>query len=157
MKKSDDEFDAEPCRKFVEKAKVFFAALPEVQHTWSIDGDEDHCFLIITGKGTVGYDITLEVSSHETIVFAEGYRGCYSVKQPLEGFVKKILDLVRDMMSPTMRIREVISNSTPCQWYLQRRLGGSWQTESSSQLTFWDRFGEKTEQIYVNEILPARV
>jgi hypothetical protein len=56
-----------------------------------------------------------------------------------------------------MRIRERLSNGTPYKWTLENFEDGKWVNENTCGVFFWDRFGKKTEKLYSNEVLPARV
>ena len=148
--------DPRLCQQFVREAKVLFRPFPEVAHQWSIDDDEDHCFLVINGRGNPGYDIDVEVYPQEITLSAEGWHHHHQRMEPIDDFVAEILGRIRDMLSPAMRLRELSANGSPFRWYLETCVEGTWRTESESSLLFWNRFGRCTERTYTNTLLPAR-
>ncbi|RBP47628.1 hypothetical protein DES53_101425 [Roseimicrobium gellanilyticum] len=148
--------DPELCRLFVSEARRFLAKQPEIQHSWSVDDDEDHAILEIQGKGDAGFDITVHIDSDAIILWGEGWHEHYSVTEPKKDFVAGMLGLIRDMLSPSMRIRERRSNGTPYKWTLENFEEGTWGVENTCALVFWNWFGTKTEAFYSNEVLPAR-
>ncbi|QIF00950.1 hypothetical protein [Roseimicrobium sp. ORNL1] len=154
---TEHERDAELCRLFVSQARRFLAGHPEIQHTWSIDGDEDHAILEIAGKGDAGFDIMIQIDTDEITFRGEGWHGHCLSEDPKTEFVASMLGLLRDLLSPSMRIRERLSNETPYKWTLENFEDGKWVSENTSGVFFWNRFGKKTEKVYSNEVLPARV
>jgi hypothetical protein len=148
--------DPELCRLFVSEAKRILAKHPEVQHSWSIDGDEDRAILEIQGKGDAGFDITAHIHPNEITLWGEGWHEHYAATEPKSDFVAHMLGLIRDMLSPSMRIRETLSNGTPYKWNLENLEDGTWVVENTCGLFFWNCFGKKTEKFYSNEVLPAR-
>jgi hypothetical protein len=146
----------ELCRLFASEAKRILARHPGVQHSWSIDADEDHAILEIEGKGDAGFDITAHIDSSEIILWSEGWHEHYAATEPKTDFVAHMLGLIRDMLSPSMRIRETLSNGTPYKWNLENLEDGTWVVENTCGLFFWNWFGKKTEKFYSNEALPAR-
>ena len=130
---------------------------PEVLHSWSIDDDEDHAILEIQGKGDAGFDITAHIDSGEITLWSEGWHEHYTCTEPKADFVAQLLGLIRDMLSPSMRIRETLSNGVPYKWSLENFEDGTWVVENTCGLFFWNWFGEKAEKFYRNEVLPSRV
>lgn len=127
-----------------------------MEHSWSIDGDEDHALLEIQGKGEAGFDITAHIWPSEIMLWGEGWHDHYAAEEPLHEFVAGMLGLLRDMLSPSMRIREKLSNGTPYRWHLENFEDGVWVSESMCSLFFWNWFGTRTEKIYSNHVLPIR-
>jgi hypothetical protein len=148
--------DPRLCRHFIQQAKSAISSRPEIENTWSIDADEDHCIWEIRGKGNPGYDIIGEVHPSEIMLSAEGWHEHYPLTEPMDDFVSGMLGRIRDMMSPAMRIREVSSNGTPFRWCLENAINGSWKTESDCSLFFWNWFGKRTERNYSSTLLPVR-
>ena len=66
------------------------------------------------------------------------------------------LGLVRDLLSPAMRIREVRSNNKPYGWVLEGSYGTDWKREGASALVFFNYFGRRSEHVFQNSALPAR-
>lgn len=148
--------DPSVCRRFVEIAKHFFSRHPELEHHWSIDADEDHCFLEIIGVGSPGYDITIEVHPDDITLFAKGFHNHYMVMEPLEDFLLEFFGRVRDMLSPAMRIRELLSSGSPYRWHLENQTDGQWHSESTCGMLLWNWLGRRSERLYTNTNLPIR-
>lgn len=145
------------CRCFVEQAKEFLSTYQQIKHEWSIDADEDHCILDIPEESKNGFPITVEVDPNQIIVCASGAHQNFEFtsKKP-DDLVAEVLGLVRDLLSPGMRIRERLSNGEPYKWAFEVYHNEQWLTEEFVGLLFWNYFGKRTEKIYQNEILPAR-
>jgi len=71
-------------------------------------------------------------------------------------FVRDALGLVRDLLSPGMRLRELRAAGRPYKWILEGRLSGQWHTEQTMALLIWNYFGVRSERIYQNAHLPER-
>jgi hypothetical protein len=64
--------------------------------------------------------------------------------------------LVRDMLSNSMRIRELRAGGGPYRWHLEVLDRTNWIADGTIGLLFWNYFGSRTEAIYQNEHLPPR-
>jgi len=148
--------DPNLCRHFVERAKRAIAPRPEILHHWSIDEYEDHCIWEIKGQGEPGYDIVAEVDATGVTLSAEGWHDHYPPEGDWDEFVSGVLGLIRDMLGPAMRIREVSAGGTPFRWTVEHRVDGVWEKESECSLVFWNWFGKRTERFYVNTVLEER-
>lgn len=144
------------CKTFVTEAKAFLATHPDVKHSWSIDADEDHCLLEIPKHADDGFDIMIEVCPDQITVFAEGAHDHLDSGGDIRGTVGTALGLLRDLLSPSMRVREHRAGGTPYKWHIENLEEGSWVVESSTGLMFWPYFGRRDERIYQNHILPVR-
>lgn len=145
------------CRTFIDKAKGILAHYPEIKHSWSIDADEDHCILDIPKMAEDGFNIYIEVFADDVIVSANGPHIHYHLGSSVETVVDDALGLVRDLLSPSMRIREFYSNGKPYKWYMELIHDGKWQVEDKTYLIFFNWFGKRTEKYYQNSILPSRL
>ena len=144
------------CRAFVANAKDILAHHPEVKHAWSIDDDEDHCILDIPKQSDDGFDITVEVFPNEIVVSADGPHIRFDDIKIIEDTVRDVLGLVRDMLSPAMRVVEQVSNEKPYKWHLESFHDGKWIREDTTGILFYNYFGKKTKNIYYNKVLPSR-
>lgn len=145
------------CRCFVDQAKQFLSTYPQIKHEWSIDEDQDHCILDIPEESENGFSITVEVDSDQIIVLTSGAHQNFEFNgDNPDDLVSEILGLVRDLLSPMMRIRERLSNGKPYKWAFEVYHNEQWITEEFVGLLFWNYFGKRTEKIYQNETLPAR-
>lgn len=144
------------CRAFTSKAQEAFAHYPQIEHSWSIDADEDHCILDIPKKTDCGFPITAEVFPDEIVIIAEGAHSHLEISDDVDVLVESALGLIRDLLSPTMRVRELCSNGRAFRWYLESLSDGQWRTEEVTGLFFFPFFGKKTQNIYQNNTLPSR-
>ncbi len=144
------------CRAFVTRMKHALSSRPEIKHSWSIDEDEDHCFLQIVGQGAPGFDLVAEVSPEEIILSAEGWHEHYPSSSSINDAVNEMTGRIRDMLSPVMRIREELSFGVAFRWHLENLIEGQWVAESTCGLFFYPWFGTKSEKIYSNNLLPPR-
>jgi len=145
------------CRAFVKKAKEILVNYPDIRHEWSIDADEDHCILDIPRQSETGFNITVEAFPYEIIVSADGPRHHFDDVKNIETTVENVLGLVRDLLSPAMRIREIVSNGRPYKWHLESQQHGQWIIEDTTGLfSIFALLGGKSERIYQNNELPSR-
>ena len=130
-------------------------AYPELRPRWNDAGDELH----LRKTDAQGYDIRVSMDKHTLYLFVEhGYDDHWRHHDPqaLQGNLDLVFGLVRDLLSPKMRLRALLSNGLAFRWLLERRERDCWECESSVGLLFWSYFGRRSEAIYVNRVLPAR-
>lgn len=144
------------CRAFVVAAKGILSQHPEVKHSLSIDDDEDHCILDIPKQSDDGFDITIEVFPSGIILSASGAHIHFDDIKEAESTISEVFGLIRDLLSPAMRVVEQRSNEQPYKWYLESLRNGQWQREDANGLLFYNFFGKKTEKIYQNNIMQNR-
>jgi hypothetical protein len=143
-------------REFVEQAKRFLAECPQIRHAWEY-ADESHCTLEIPVQCEGGFTITVEVSAEEIMVGAGGAHTnlIFDDGDPKE-FVGRALGLIRDLVSPVMRVRERTAGGKPYWWAFESLMDGKWHTEESVGLLVWNWFGKRSQRTYQNTILPSR-
>ena len=110
------------CRSFVRQAREVLSHYPQIKHELSIDYDEDHCILDIPEESDGGFPVTVEVDPDELAAQALG--------------------LVRDLLSPAMRIRERLAGGEAYKWAFESYLDGKWVTEEWVGFFFWNYFGK---------------
>ena len=113
---------------------------------------------IIFKKNTVeGFDITVSSDKKFIYMFTDrGYHKQFEIIYPLSETLTNVMGIVRDLLSKNMRIREYLTNKKPYKWTLEYFEDNQWKAEGSTTLIFWNYFGKKSEQVYFNDILPAR-
>lgn len=146
------------CQVFVDQGKQFFSEYSQVKHQWSIDGDEDHCILDIPEECDSGFPVTVEVYPDSIMVMASGAHTNLNLNEfeNCDELVAHTLGLVRDLLSPAMRIRERLAGGEPYKWAFEIYQDGKWLTEEWIGLFFWNYFGKRSEKIYQNQVLSAR-
>jgi hypothetical protein len=145
------------CKQFVKAAKEMLATHLEIKHTWSVDEDEDHCILDIPKQNNDGFDITVEVSPAEILIGAGSAHTEFYLKKDHEELIQSALGLVRDLLSPHMRIRERLAADKPYSWNIESLKDGKWILEENCHLIFWNYFGKRSEKIYQNSIVKGRL
>jgi len=69
---------------------------------------------------------------------------------------ESLLGIVRDLLSPTMRILEVRAGGKARKWELQSLVNGGWHTEGTTGLLLWNPLAKRTEVVHVNSTLAPR-
>ena len=150
--------DTNLCREFVKAAQEALSTFPEVKHSWSIAAAQTHCSLLIPKANEDGFDVRIEVSRDGIVVFGEGAHQHFDTPESThQEKVASALGLVRDLLSPHMRIREFRAGKSAYRWLMQSLHNNEWQTEGSTALLFWNYFGKRSERIFKNTTLPGRL
>jgi hypothetical protein len=144
---------------FLRLAKEALSQNPEVKHSWSVNERKDRCILEIPEQNEKGFDIRVDVYGREIKVWAMGkdFVQLLDYSENPEETVVDILGLIRDLLSPTMRIRELRAGDSPYRWHMECLRNGEWVREESFALLFWNFFGKRSEKIYQNFILERRL
>ena len=157
MKPAMENRDPALCRAFVKRARELFQDNPRAKHSWSVDADEDHCILDIPEQAAEGFSVTVQAFADEIILSAGGAHCHFDAKAGIESCVETVLGLVRDLLSPQMRVRELRSNNRPYRWYIEVWNGEQWLAEEEYGYFFWNYFGRKAERHYQNHVLKSRL
>ena len=145
------------CREFVKQAKGILSQHPQIRHNWSVDADEDHCILDIPVQCEGGFDITAEVADEEITVSAGGaHSNANLAGGDPEEFVGRALGMVRDLLSPAMRVRERTAGGRAYKWAFEFFQDGKWRMTEEVCLLFWNWFGRRGERLHQNTVLPSR-
>jgi len=130
---------------------------PEINHHWIIR-NEHNCSLKIPKTSSNGFDVNVDVSPHEIKVFTEGAHRHFDFVdgQKEEDLVHAVLGLVRDLLSPHMRLRILLAGKQSYRWQMEVYQNGKWQTEETTGLLLWNFLGKRSEIILQNELLPGR-
>ena len=129
-------------------------ATPALKHQWRVS--EERLVLRIPAVSPDGFDVELEAS-------ADGLElRCGRMHTPLDDAsdpavsICDALGLVRDLLSPAMRLREICASGNPYRWCLEATTERGWRVEYRTGLLFWNFLGRRSERIYRNDHLPAR-
>lgn len=123
---------------------------PDIPHTWRGDA------LVFLTTEASGFEIRLHPEEHGIVVFAGLGLHEHFEESPAEA-VRDALGLVRDLLSPDMRVRELRAGRFAYRWILERMAGDRWLPESETGLLFWNYFGKRSQRIYQNKALPGRL
>jgi hypothetical protein len=141
---------------FVRMARDVLARHPALRHQWQLAADGTGTLTIPPSAG--GFDITVAIERDSLVVYASG---CHEHFDPwmdasADTLASKALDLIRDLLSPDMRVREISAGDRPYRWVIERRIAGGWKTESSAYAIPWNFLAPRTERVYQNDQLPSR-
>ena len=104
-----------------------------------------------------GFDVEVSVGDREIVVHALGAHEHFELGNGTPSEVcASVLGLVRDLLSPDMRIREIRSRGRPFRWFVESRNGPAWQVEAETGLLVFNYLGKRSERVYQNRQLPGR-
>jgi hypothetical protein len=107
-------------------------------------------------QGPSGFDVFLTVTDGDVLL--ETDRGWHLQQEgPSEQQIEEFLGLVRDMLSTACRLRERRAGGRPYRWHLESFVEGVWRRDGTTGLVFWNYFGRRSEHVYQNDTLPARI
>lgn len=125
---------------------------PDVAHEW-IDGDT----LLIPALTSNGFEIRCDIEPTAITVFWGNWHTRFEPTAGIDTLVEDLFGLLRDMLSPDMRIRELCAGSHPYRGFLESFDGARWSVEHEMVLIFWNYFGKRSIRTYSNSILPGRM
>ena len=132
------------------RAEEILAENPKLIFEWQGDA------LAFPAVDPEGFEISVDPQDRGVIVFTALAFHTHFDGPPAQS-VGEALALVRDLLSPDMRIRERRSKDKPYRWVLQRRAGKSWVAEAQTSLIVWQYFGHRSDRFYMNQQLPGRL
>ena len=100
-------------------------------------------------------------SKEQLSVYIEAgkYYEHFNFAEPLEPYVKKIMDKVEQMLRPDYRQRTIYFGTSPSICYLERKIDDEWHIIGTSKMYcnrfVWKLFRKQTERIRFNDVLPA--
>lgn len=141
---------------FEDLAREAFATRPELNHDWLHAANSDGCHLRIRGAGQSGFDLDVQVQPAGIVLAGAGWHEHYQLEGDGEQFARNMLGLIRDLISPRMRIRELRVGSSGYRWHLECLEEDGWVIENTFGYLIWNFFGRKSERIHMNEVLPMR-
>ena len=125
-----------------------------LKHEWT--AADDRLVLSFPATASEGFDVELEANSDGLEL------RCGDMHTPLNHgpdpatAVRDALGLIRDLLSPAMRLRELCAGGGAYRWYLESDSATGWQVEYEMGLLFWKFWANRSERIYRNSQLPAR-
>lgn len=142
---------------FAHRTREVLAAHPELAHSWSEDEAREVWTLDIPAQTKEGFDVAVEVSYDFAIVYTHGAHVHFDRSGNTDELVEEILELVRDLLSPDMRVRERRAGNSGYRWYIEAFDGRNWTIEHVTGLLFWNYVGMRSERIFQNQALPGRL
>jgi hypothetical protein len=127
---------------------------PDLPHELSADGAR----LRFPRRDESGFDVEVLVDEQGVVVHALGAHEHFAAgATPAAEICGRALGLVRDLLSPDMRIRETRAGAKPVRWTVESRAGQVWRPEGTTGLLFFNYFGRRSERVYQNHQLPGRM
>jgi hypothetical protein len=71
--------------------------------------------------------------------------------------VDQVLGLARDLLSPDMRLRQLVAGGAPYKWIVEYHDGTSWRPEFVHGLLIFNIFGRRSTQTFQNHQLRGRL
>jgi hypothetical protein len=136
------------------QAREVLGRHPEVPHTWSSDA----CELHFPRADESGFDVIVDIGEEELTVHAHGAHQHFPARDgTAREEAEAALGLVRDLLSPDMRLRERLASGKPYLWMLEANRGLGWKKENLTGLMIFKYFGRRAERTYQNRWLPGRL
>ena len=131
---------------------------PRLQYMWAQNQPSVGTQLKFPKVAAEGFDIVLDISNADIVVrigeLDEAFR--IDVHGGPALAVRYALGLVRDLLSPAMRLRILSAGGRPYRWVLESSDDGVWKAENLTGRIFYRYFGRRSEAIFQNSQLPAR-
>ena len=137
-----------------QQGEAALEATSGLSHEWL--ASQDGLVLRIPAISSDGFDVELEANTDGLELRSGGMHTPLDVGPDPATAVRDALGLMRDLLSPAMRLRELRAGGSPYRWFIETRVEAGWCTEYEMGLLFWSFFGRRSERIYWNEHLPAR-
>jgi len=138
-----------------EEAAKALAGHPSLRHEWSDEGAV--VTLRFPPADAHGFEVAIQAGEGYLYVLMGRNHQPFDVdpRNPAEA-VTGALGLVRDLLSPNMRLRELRAGGRPYRWYVETHDGETWQLEAETGLLFFNFFGKRSEHVFQNHQLPGR-
>lgn len=139
---------------------IFYSYISELikDHTnLHVEWRNNNKEIVFKKKDENGFDITIQ--DNETFIYIEtepGYHWHFDNKKDKKQTLSEVMGLVRDLLGPNMRIREILSNGKPRKWITECYINNKWISDGETGLLVWNYLGKKSEKIYQNKILEPR-
>lgn len=127
---------------------------PELRHEWRSGGDA--LVLRIPKIAPDGFDVELEANAGGLELRCGDMHTPLACGSDPDEAMRDVLGLLRDLLSPGMRLREQWAGGRAYRWSLEVLGNGGWQREYEMALLVWNFLGRRSERIYQNRHLPVR-
>ena len=131
----------------------------DASHTadWRLEDKDEKCELVIPKLSERGFDITVVADDEEVTVHSEYVAHQHFTSDGNHREVSQLaMGLVRDLLSPAMRLRVVKKSGKAVQGAFEIYRQGAWQRESTTAVIGIPKLKKKDVEYYVNERLPTR-
>lgn len=133
------------------------SSAPNDSRDWQIEEKNGKCTLFIPKLSEEGFEITVEANDSEVTVFSEYLAHRHFTSDGNHEDVSQLaMGLVRDLLSPLMRVRVIELGGKPSRADIEIIRDGQWHRETTTGLFRLPLFRKRTERYYVNRRLPIR-
>lgn len=138
-----------------EEAANVLASHPDLHHEWSDEGSV--VTLRFPPVDTLGFEVAVHAGEGYLYVLMGRTHESFDVdpRQPKEAVVAA-LGLIRDLLTPNMRLRELRAGGKPYRWFVENYDGSTWQLEAETGLLLYNFFGTRSEHVFQNRQLSDR-
>lgn len=124
---------------------------------WRLQDKNGDCELIIPRLSPEGFEITVVADEAEVTVYSEYIAHQHFTSDGDHRNVSQLaMGLVRDLLSPVMRVRLVKVGNKPVRGDFETWHDGKWRRGSTTVLFNLRFFRSRTVEYYTNERLPKR-
>lgn len=131
------------------------SSYPSLRHEWR--EEQDRLVLRFPAQDADGFDVALAAIDDDIELRAGRFHRHFEDNPDPEDFIRHALGLVRDLLGPGMRLRELVAGGKPYRWFVESRTNAGWRAEEETGLLFWNVFGRRAERIFTNRHLPERL
>lgn len=144
-------------RKFKEIAEAIIAEDKEKTSDWKLTEKMDTVELEIPKLNDEGFDISVVADEKEVSVFTEYIaHDHFSSDESHEDSSYQALGLVRDLLTPKMRIKVFEVGGKAYRSDMEIQHDGSWRRANTTTLFAFTLFRKKTVKYFSNDRLPNR-
>ena len=137
-----------------QQGEAAMRASPALPHEWVSEAES--LVLRIPAISSDGFDVELQANAGGLELRCGDMHPPLDVSSDPAAAVRDALGLVRDVLSPGIRLRELTAGGNADHWLLEATTERGWEVEFRMGLMFWNYFGRRSERIYCNDHLPAR-
>lgn len=105
-----------------------------------------------------GFSVEVEACDGEVFIHTAGVDSyAFPLDDDATDLVAEVLGVVRDLLSPHMRLRVLSAGRTPYKFIIESWNGTSWEPEQQTTSLVFNYLARRSERIYVNRQLPGRL
>ena len=141
-------------KELEQQAAAMLGAHRDLVHTW--EKASTGVRLNFPARSEEGFAVAIEAEPRALRVHGHGFHTHFDWQATAADAVRHALALVRDLLSPSMRVRELRAGDRPYRWELQAYEGGTWVRKEVTIHLFWNYFAPRTVRVFQNRMLPSR-
>lgn len=105
-----------------------------------------------------GFSVEVEAYDGEVFIHTAGVDSyTFPLNDDPTDVVMEVFGVVRDLLSPHMRLRVLSAGRTPYKFIVESWNGTTWEAEQKTASLAFNYLARRSERIYVNRHLPGRL